>query len=321
MERRGQGRLPARAAAADHRGRGRIQRLPHPRLEGRTRDAGRPDRPGPHGLPFPAGDIEVEPDRAPIVLPHHPQLAGQANDQPRSRDQHDRGHQHPHRTASACRTGHRHLPTRSPDQQRPDGRPAHHPTPLHGEWNYTLHPDTDGHTSQPDPLPPLPQDTTTLADPTLTGLSRPDLDTLTTALDTLRATRIQARHRQHQQHRAEQGLRPREPRSGRPPRLSFPDQVLATVLHMRLSLPEDTVGTVFGCSRSTIRRAITETRRLLAEHGTTIEPVTLPVPLPDPRRVVPPVSCWTRGRCGWLSASASVGVGAPLGARRRPRLL
>ncbi|WP_438672353.1 helix-turn-helix domain-containing protein, partial [Solihabitans fulvus] len=107
------------------------------------------------------------------------------------------------------------------------------------------------------------------------------LDTLTTALDALRASRIQARHRQHQQHRAEQGLRPHEPRSGRPPRLSFPDQVLATVLHMRLSLPEDTVGIVFGCSRSTIRRAITETRQLLAEHGTTIEPVTLPVPLPD----------------------------------------
>jgi transposase len=151
----------------------------------------------------------------------------------------------------------------------------------HGDWNYTLHPDTGGHTSQPDPLPDIPQDTTTLADPALTGLSRPDLDTLTTALDALRATRIQDRHRQHQQHRAEQGLRPHEPRSGRPPRLSFPDQVLATVLHMRLSLPEDTVGTVFGCSRSTIRRTITETRQLLAEHGTTIEPVTLPVPLPD----------------------------------------
>jgi hypothetical protein len=50
---------------------------------------------------------------------------------------------------------------------------------------------------------------------------------------------------------------------------------------MRLSLPEETVGEVFGCSRSTIRRAIIETRQLLDEHGTTIEPVTLPAPLPE----------------------------------------
>jgi transposase len=156
---------------------------------------------------------------------------------------------------------------------------------FHGEWNYTLHPDTTGHagdhTSQPDSLPLFPQDAQTLVDPALTGLSRPDLDTLTTALDALRATHIQARHRQHQQHRAEQGLRPHEPRSGRPPRLSFPDQVLATILHLRLSLPEDTVATVFGCSRSTIRRAIAETRQLLTEHGTAIEPSTPPVHLPD----------------------------------------
>ncbi|MEC3982883.1 ISAzo13 family transposase, partial [Amycolatopsis sp. H20-H5] len=155
----------------------------------------------------------------------------------------------------------------------------------HSDWNYTLHPQTPhskaGSDTSPDPLPPLPQDTITLSDPALTGLSRPDLDTLTTALDTLRATRIQDRQRQHQHHRAEQGLRPHAPRSGRPPRLSFPDQVLATILHIRLSLPEDTVEVMFGCSRSTIRRAITETRQFLAEHGTTIEPVTLPIPLPD----------------------------------------
>jgi hypothetical protein len=156
----------------------------------------------------------------------------------------------------------------------------------HGDWNYTLHPDTPhpetgGHTSQPDLLPPLPQDPDTLTHPALTGLSRPDLDTLTAELDTLRATRAQARHRQHQQHRTVQGLRPHAARSGRPPRLPFPDQVLATILHVRLSLPEDTVGVAFGCSRSTIHRAITETRQLLAEHGTTIEPATLPAPLPD----------------------------------------
>lgn len=158
----------------------------------------------------------------------------------------------------------------------------------HGDWNYTLHPDTPhldpdtgGHTTPPDPLPSLPQDTTTLSHPALTGLSRPELDTLTTTLEQLRDERTQARHHQHQQHRTEQGLRPHAPRSGRPPRLSFADQVLATILHTRLSLPEDTLTALFGCSRSTIRRAVTETRQLLAAHGTTIEPVTVPIPLPD----------------------------------------
>jgi len=37
---------------------------------------------GDHGVPFPAGHLQVEQDRAPAVLPHHPQLAEQAADQP-----------------------------------------------------------------------------------------------------------------------------------------------------------------------------------------------------------------------------------------------
>ena len=44
----GRGRLPAGAAAADHRGRGRLQRLPHPGVEGRAGRAGRPGRAGDH---------------------------------------------------------------------------------------------------------------------------------------------------------------------------------------------------------------------------------------------------------------------------------
>ena len=64
----GRARLPAGPAAADHRGRGRLQRLPHPRVEDRARRPGRRDRAGDHGVPLPAGHLQVEQDRAPAVL-------------------------------------------------------------------------------------------------------------------------------------------------------------------------------------------------------------------------------------------------------------
>ena len=74
--------LPAGFPPADHRGRGRLQQLPVPGLEERAGRPGGRDGAGDHGLPFPAGHLQVEQDRAPAVLPHHPQLAGQAADQP-----------------------------------------------------------------------------------------------------------------------------------------------------------------------------------------------------------------------------------------------
>lgn len=146
----------------------------------------------------------------------------------------------------------------------------------HGDWNYTLHPESGGHTSESVPLPPAGQDVATLADPALTGMSRPELDALTAALAALRAEHADASHREHQHHRAKNGLRPHAPRSGRPPRLPFPDQVLATILHKRLSLPYDTLAGLFGCGRSTMYRILDRTARLVDQHGTVITPVSLP---------------------------------------------
>ena len=60
---------------------------------------------------------------------------------------------------------------------------------------------------------------------------------------------------------------------------------MATVLHLRLSLPDDTLAHLFGTSRSTIRRALTEIRDLLDQHEYHIEPATAPPCLP-PR--IPP---------------------------------
>jgi len=143
---------------------------------------------------------------------------------------------------------------------------------FHGDWNYTLHPSshrTD--TSQAARLPTADPDN--LTHPSLTGMPVSDLQTLTAALDALRPTpdtTSPARRRDGQPHR---------PRSGRPPQLAFADRVLATVVHLRLSLPEGTLAHLFGCSRATIHRAIAEIRPLLDANATTIDPdPTTPLP-------------------------------------------
>ena len=69
-------RLPGRAAAADHRRRGRLQRLPDPGVEDRAGRPGGGDRTGDHLLPLPARHVEVEQGGAPAILPHHHELAG-----------------------------------------------------------------------------------------------------------------------------------------------------------------------------------------------------------------------------------------------------
>jgi len=126
---------------------------------------------------------------------------------------------------------------------------------FHGDWNYALHP-------QPSPvIPPArtPQtpdpewDQALLSDPALTGMTRRQLNDLTETL-------------------APDG----DIRRGRPPRLSFPDQVLATVLHLRASLAAEPLAVLFGTSRTAMHRTLLKNRRLLETHGTTIPPATTP---------------------------------------------
>jgi hypothetical protein len=111
--------------------------------------------------------------------------------------------------------------------------------------------------------------------PELTGLAPGDLDELIAQLAALRQAQREQRARSHPASDARH-----KPRSGRPPVFPFPDRVVATVLHLRLSLPEDTLAHLLGTSRTTIRRALTETRDLLDQHGHRIEPVTAPPDLP-----------------------------------------
>jgi hypothetical protein len=120
-----------------------------------------------------------------------------------------------------------------------------------------------------------------MSHPLLTGMSAQDLDQLITALDTLRQTRRQAKQQHDQQRAHREGKTPHAPRSGRPPRLACTDRVLATILHLRLQLPHDTLALMFHSSRSTIHRAIGEIRQILDQHGTAIAPADPSMPLAD----------------------------------------
>jgi hypothetical protein len=144
--------------------------------------------------------------------------------------------------------------------------------PFHGDWNYTLHPAVG-----PTAGPPAgnAQERCPAALPELTGLAPGDLDQLIAQLAALRQAQRERRARSHPASDARH-----RPRSGRPPVFPFPDRVVATVLHLRLSLPDDTLAHLFGTSRTTIRRALTEIQDLLDQHGHHIEPVTSPLGLP-----------------------------------------
>jgi hypothetical protein len=73
-----------------------VQQLPQPAVEGRTRQAGRRDGSRDHGVPLPAQDLEVEPDRAPPVQPDLDELAGPPAGLPRGDRRPDRRDHHPH---------------------------------------------------------------------------------------------------------------------------------------------------------------------------------------------------------------------------------
>ncbi|MEU6072003.1 ISAzo13 family transposase [Streptomyces sp. NPDC047082] len=126
---------------------------------------------------------------------------------------------------------------------------------FHGDWNYALHP-------QPCPAVPVAWtpyapasrwDQTLLSDPALTGMSRQQLDVLTRTL-------------------ALDG----DVRRGRPPRLAFPEQVLATVLHLRVALAAEPLAVLFGSSRTAMHRTLLKNRKLLEAHGIVIPPATTP---------------------------------------------
>ncbi|MFJ9523772.1 ISAzo13 family transposase [Kitasatospora sp. NPDC101801] len=134
---------------------------------------------------------------------------------------------------------------------------------FHGDWNYVLHPALVGTPSDGHPAPADDREPTTtwdqgrLSDPALTGMPKHQLDALTVALAAL--------------HDAQPGAG-----MGRPPRLPFDEQVLATVLHLRLGLPAEPLAALFDSSRSAVHRTFHKVRKLLDQHGTAISPAASP---------------------------------------------
>jgi hypothetical protein len=129
---------------------------------------------------------------------------------------------------------------------------------FHGDWNYVPHPTLASATPVGDTeSSPTRWSQRMLSDPALTGMSRKQLDSLTAALAEL--------------HDAQPGAG-----LGRPPTLSFPDQVLTAVLHFRLALPAEPLAVLFASSRAAVHRTFQKIKRLLDQHGTNIPPAASP---------------------------------------------
>jgi hypothetical protein len=126
---------------------------------------------------------------------------------------------------------------------------------FHGDWNYALHPQPcPAIPAARPPLTPTPErDQALLSDPTLTGMSPQQLADLTQTL-------------------APDG----DTRRGRPPRLAFPNQVLATVLHLRVALAAEPLAVLFDSSRTAMHRTLLKIRRLLKAQSIVITPAATP---------------------------------------------
>lgn len=126
---------------------------------------------------------------------------------------------------------------------------------FHGDWNYALHPrPTPAIPAARNGQPPTPQwDPALLSDPALTGLAPHQLQHL---IETLAA----------------EG----DTRRGRPPRLTFADQVVATVLQLRVNLAAEPLAVLFNSSRTAMHRTLLKIRKLLEAHGIKVPPATTP---------------------------------------------
>ena len=102
----------------------------------------------------------------------------------------------------------------------------------------------------------------TFAHCAFTGLSRNHLDLLLAELQPAWTT---AREDRLHQRRARD--RVRRPGAGRRPRLSFTDRIVITLVHLRLAIPHAALAVAYQVDRSTVTRAVTQIRPLLARRG------------------------------------------------------
>lgn len=142
-----------------------------------------------------------------------------------------------------------------------------------GMWNYTIHPtgqDTQDAAGAGGQDQYRSQALRALADPRLTGMSREELDTLTTTLAPAQAARSEQRC-------FEQRGGPRRQAKGSHgrPLLTDAGKVLITVIYQRQICSQRVLSQMLGVSPYPIGKAITETASMLARHKHTVPPAVL----------------------------------------------
>ena len=144
----------------------------------------------------------------------------------------------------------------------------------HGDWNYTLRPESPLPPGSPAPAAARPprRDSAGWAHPALTGMSCADWTQLTTAL----AIPYQA-HREAGLHIARGGPASRKPAGGYPAALTLPEMILATILRARFRLPQRVLAELFGVVTGTIAKAERQIRPLLDQRRHVIQPAGMQV--------------------------------------------
>jgi len=143
----------------------------------------------------------------------------------------------------------------------------------HGTWNYTIRPDGPN-TPEAGEISDRDQNRAlalrALADPRLTGMSRDELDALTTSLAPAQAARAEQRF-------FEQRGGPRRQARGSHgrPLLTDAGKVLITVIYQRQICSQQVLAQMLEVSPYPIGKAITETSQVLAEQKHTVAPAVL----------------------------------------------
>ena len=238
------------------------------------------DRAGDHGVPLPARHEQVEQDRAPAVLPHHPHLAGLAacDHDGRRRGGRHRRHHHLPGAEMHRRPRRRRLPRRGQGQRSADegpGRTRHHPA-WPGEWNYAIGPAPDG----PEPAPPAAP-----AALALTWQHWPPWPASATWPPCWRPSRAPGPPPSLQ--RAgylDRGAARRKASGGGPRTLPYDAIVTAAACRLRLRMPWRLLGELLGAHESTISLAARRVIPLLEEHGITNDSSTRMTTLSELRK-------------------------------------
>ena len=147
-----------------------------------------------------------------------------------------------------------------------------HPHDWHGEWNYTLNPHQPPPATPNDPAPPTPtrearRDSSGWAAPALTGMSRPDFNTLAEQLIVPYTA-----YREAELHIRRGGPSWRKPAGGGPPALTVAEMLLATILRARFRIPRRVLAELFGVVDGTIAKAERQLKPLLDQRNHTTTP-------------------------------------------------